>query len=139
MSPWDKLHHQIAFLVESERLKGIVRRVSPIGVPRYENSAEHSWTLALMAVLLCEHSDAQLDLLRVIQMLLIHDLVEIDAGDTFCFDLAGMPRKRSAKSALQIGSLRYCLITSAWNFAGCGKNLRRERRPKRSSPTRSTA
>ncbi|MFN2476891.1 MAG: HD domain-containing protein [Chthoniobacterales bacterium] len=87
MSPQEKLQRQIAFLVETERLKGIVRKVSPIGVPRYENSAEHSWTLALMAVLLSEHSDTQIDLLHVMKMLLIHDLVEIDAGDTFCFDL----------------------------------------------------
>ncbi len=88
MTVRERLQRQIQFLIETERLKGILRRVSPIGVPRYENSAEHSWTLTLMAVLLSEHANEDLNLLRVMQMLLVHDLVEIDAGDTFCFDLA---------------------------------------------------
>lgn len=88
MNPRDRLQHQICFLLETEQLKGILRRVSPIGLARYENSAEHSWTLALMAMLLVEHASENVNLLRVMQMLLVHDLVEIDAGDTFCFDLA---------------------------------------------------
>ena len=87
MTVRERLQRQIHFLIETERLKGILRRVSPIGVPRYENSAEHCWTLTLMAVLLSEHANEDLNLLRVMQMLLVHDLVEIDAGDTFCFDL----------------------------------------------------
>ncbi len=88
MNSRERLQRQICFLLETEKLKGILRRVSPIGLPRYENSAEHSWTLALMAMLLAEHASEEVNLLRVMQMLLVHDLVEIDAGDTFCFDLA---------------------------------------------------
>jgi 5'-deoxynucleotidase YfbR-like HD superfamily hydrolase len=84
----DRLARQIGFLVETEKLKGILRKTSPIHLERYENSAEHSWTLALMAMVLAEHTDEKLDLMRVLQMLLVHDLVEVDAGDTFCYDLA---------------------------------------------------
>src|SRR6266481_4154097 len=71
----DRLARQICFLVETEKLKGVLRKTSPIHVARYENSAEHSWTLALMA------------------MLLVHDLVEVDAGDTLCYDLASNETK----------------------------------------------
>ncbi len=88
MSSLERLHRQISFLLETERLKRIVRRVCPVGAERYENSAEHSWTLALMAMVLVEHADEQLDLPHVVEMLVVHDLVEIDAGDTFCYDVA---------------------------------------------------
>ncbi|HZE57872.1 MAG TPA: HD domain-containing protein [Chthoniobacterales bacterium] len=89
----DRLARQICFLVETEKLKGVLRKTSPIHVARYENSAEHSWTLALMAMLLAEHAVEELDAMRVIQMLLVHDLVEVDAGDTFCYDLASNETK----------------------------------------------
>jgi len=89
----DRLTRQIGFLVETEKLKGILRKTSPIHIERYENSAEHSWTLALMAMVLAEHTDEKLDVMRVIQMLLVHDLVEVDAGDTFCYDLAANATK----------------------------------------------
>jgi len=89
----DRLTRQIGFLVETEKLKGILRKTSPIHIERYENSAEHSWTLALMAMVLAEHTDEKLDVMRVLQMLLVHDLVEVDAGDTFCYDLAANATK----------------------------------------------
>lgn len=89
----DRLARQICFLVETEKLKGVLRKTSPIHAARYENSAEHSWSLALMAMLLAEHADEKLDAVRVLQMLLVHDLVEVDAGDTFCYDLAANATK----------------------------------------------
>ena len=88
----------MAFLVETEKLKAVLRRTSPINAARRENTAEHSWTLALMAIVLAEHADQQLDLLRVLRMLLIHDLVEIDAGDTFCYDTAANLTKADRES-----------------------------------------
>ncbi|PZR74710.1 MAG: phosphohydrolase [Chthoniobacterales bacterium] len=88
-----RLARQISFLVETEKLKGVLRKTSPIHAARYENSAEHSWSLALMAMLLAEHADEKLDAMRVLQMLLVHDLVEVDAGDTFCYDLAANATK----------------------------------------------
>lgn len=103
----DRIGQQIRFLVETEKLKAVLRQTSPVGVARYENSAEHSWTLALMAVVLAEHVDQQLDLLRVLRMLLIHDLVEIDAGDTFCYDAAANVTKadREARAAERVFGL----------------------------------
>lgn len=73
------------FILECEKLKAVERRSHPVGLDRPENSAEHSWTLALMAMTLGPQTDPAMDLLRVLKMLVLHDIVEIDAGDTFCY------------------------------------------------------
>jgi putative hydrolase of HD superfamily len=78
-----RIEEQFAFLIEADRLKNVLRRVSTIYDPRKENSAEHSWHVILLALTLAEHSNEPIDLLRVVRMLAIHDIVEIDAGDTF--------------------------------------------------------
>ncbi|HMN28759.1 MAG TPA: HD domain-containing protein [Caldilineaceae bacterium] len=82
-----RLAQQITFLLEVEKLKGILRATKPVGLERRENSAEHSWHIALCAILLAEHANQPVDLLHVVKMLLIHDIVEIDAGDTPAFGL----------------------------------------------------
>jgi putative hydrolase of HD superfamily len=84
-----RLEQQIAFLVEIDRLKHVLRRTSLIGGERRENTAEHSWHVAMIALVLAEYSNVPVDLQRVIKMLLVHDIVEIDAGDTFAFDVTG--------------------------------------------------
>ena len=84
----DSLSRQIAFIVEADRLKTIIRRTPLTDNSRLENSAEHSWHLALAAIALREHAPASVDLARVLEMVVIHDLVEIDAGDTFAYDAA---------------------------------------------------
>jgi putative hydrolase of HD superfamily len=90
MSMNGPLAQQMEFLIEVEKLKIIYRQNMVIDATRSENSAEHSWHLALMAVVLFEHAaDPQVDLMKVIQMLLLHDIVEIDAGDTFLYDSTG--------------------------------------------------
>ena len=76
------IDRQIAFLMEIDRLKSVIRRSPLIDKSRRENAAEHSWHLALYALILAQYADAPVDTGRVIQMLLVHDLVEIDAGDT---------------------------------------------------------
>jgi putative hydrolase of HD superfamily len=81
-----RLVDQIGFILEVEKLKTILRRTLLLDGSRVENDAEHTWQLALMAMVLVEHSDEPVDLLRVLKMLLIHDIVEIDAGDTFAYD-----------------------------------------------------
>jgi len=103
----DKLAQQIQFLVETEKLKAILRRNSPVNAQRRENSAEHSWSLALMAIVLAEHASQQLNLLHVLKMLLVHDIVEIDADDTDCFDAAGNTTKadREKRAAERIFNL----------------------------------
>ena len=83
-----RLERQIAFLAEIDKLKQVLRRTSLIGEPRLENSAEHSWHLAIMAPIFAEYASAEIDLGRAMRMLLVHDVVEIDAGDTFAFDVA---------------------------------------------------
>lgn len=85
--PQTRLTQQMQFIVEIDRLKGILRQTLLTDCSRRENSAEHSWHIALMAVLLMEYAPEPIDVLRVIKMLLVHDLVEIDAGDTFCYDV----------------------------------------------------
>lgn len=80
------LSKQIAFIKEIDKLKYIQRKTRLFNSERHENDAEHSWHLAMMAMVLAEHSNSPVNILRVIKMLLIHDIVEIDAGDTFLFD-----------------------------------------------------
>lgn len=96
----DRLERQLAFIRELDKLKAVERRTILLDRSRRENSAEHSWHIAMMALLLSEHSDAErLDALRVLAMLLVHDVVEIDAGDTFCYDEAGMADKTVREGA----------------------------------------
>ena len=85
----DRLLGQLRFLVEIDRLKTVRRRTLLTDRSRRENSAEHSWHIALMAILLSEYAAPGLDIARVVSMLLVHDLVEIDAGDTFAYDVDG--------------------------------------------------
>ena len=77
---------QIAFIKEIDKLKYIQRKTKLFNSERCENDAEHSWHLAMMAIVLAEHSNQQIDLLKVLKMVLIHDIVEIDAGDIFLYD-----------------------------------------------------
>ena len=90
----ERLKKQMDFLLEVDKLKFIHRHTYLSDGTRRENDAEHSWHLALMAVLLSEHADEEVDLLKVITMVLIHDLVEIDAGDTYAYDEAGKQTQR---------------------------------------------
>ena len=82
----DYLLKQISFIKEIDKIKYIQRKTKLFNSNRPENDAEHSWHLAMMTVVLAEHSDAPIDVLKVIKMVLIHDIVEIDAGDIFIYD-----------------------------------------------------
>ncbi|MCU4157398.1 HD domain-containing protein [Carboxylicivirga sp. A043] len=81
-----ELLKQIEFIKEIDKIKYIQRRTKLFNSDRNENDAEHSWHLAMMAIVLSQYSDAEIDLLKVIKMVLMHDIVEIDAGDTFIYD-----------------------------------------------------
>ena len=85
----ERIQQQFQFIVEIDKLKSILRRTYLINESRRENTAEHSWHLTVMAILLVEHANEQIDLLRVLKMLIVHDIVEIDADDTFCYDDIG--------------------------------------------------
>jgi putative hydrolase of HD superfamily len=73
------------FAVELDKLKSVLRRSRPVGVERYENSAEHSWHVALLALLLARHSAQPVDVARAVEILLVHDVPEIDSGDRFVY------------------------------------------------------
>lgn len=85
----ERLKKQLDFILEIDKAKDILRQTHLSGHGRQENDAEHSWHMAVMAILLREYANEEVDVLRVITMLLIHDLVEIDAGDTYAYDDKG--------------------------------------------------
>ncbi|EOS39339.1 HD domain-containing protein [Lachnospiraceae bacterium] len=90
----ERLEKQIQFIVEIDKVKNIYRQNYLADGERKENDAEHSWHIALMAYLLQEYSEKPIDVSKVMLMVLIHDLVEIDAGDTYAYDAAGAETKR---------------------------------------------
>jgi len=81
----DKLENQLNFIIEIDKIKNIIRKSKLFDGSRFENDAEHSWTICIMALLLKEYSNITLNIEKVISMLLIHDIVEIDTGDTFLY------------------------------------------------------
>lgn len=89
-----RLEQQVEFLVEADKLRTILRRTRLIHADRHENDAEHCWYLTLMALTFAEYAPESLDLLRTLKMLILHDLVEIDAGDTFAYDTVAVQTQR---------------------------------------------
>ncbi|MGI9366316.1 MAG: HD domain-containing protein [Rhizobiaceae bacterium] len=81
-----QIQAKIDFILELEKLKAVLRKTKPVGLDRYENSAEHSWQTALTALVLLDGAEDQIDVLKVVKMLLVHDVVEIDVGDVFVYD-----------------------------------------------------
>lgn len=95
----ERLQSQLAFHMEIDKLKRVIRRNSLIDGSRRENDAEHSWHAAMMAMTLAEHAPPGTDMAKVVEMLLIHDIVEIDAGDTFIYDPAAVERQAALERA----------------------------------------
>lgn len=100
----ERLEQQLKFIVEIDKVKNIFRQTYLADGERKENDAEHSWHIALMAYLLQEYSEEPVDVPKVMLMVLIHDLVEIDAGDTYAYDSEGAKtkREREVKAAERI-------------------------------------
>jgi putative hydrolase of HD superfamily len=94
-----RLEKQIQFLLEIDKLKSVYRRTYLIDADRLENTAEHSWHLAILALLLAEHANEPLDISKVVKMVLIHDIVEIDAGDTYFYDMQAAADKAERERA----------------------------------------
>jgi putative hydrolase of HD superfamily len=103
----ERLAQQIQFIAETDRLKEIFRQTLNTQSRRQENDAEHSWHLCLCVLVLSEHANEKIDVLRVLKMVIIHDLVEIDAGDTFAYDTARMvdQHEREARAAERLFGL----------------------------------
>lgn len=86
----DRFRQQIEFILEVDKLKNVLRKTILMDRSRRENSSEHSWHIALMVLILSEYAkDSEVDMFRVMKILLVHDLIEIDAGDTYCYDDQG--------------------------------------------------
>lgn len=102
-----RLEQQISFILEIDKLKTVLRQTLLCDRSRRENSAEHSWHLAVMAVLMAEYAPGPVDVARVVKMVLVHDVVEVDAGDTFAYDASGNIGKeeRERKAAERIFGL----------------------------------
>ena len=102
-----RLDQQIGFILELDTLKSVLRRSYLLNNTRRENSAEHSWHLSAMALVLAEHANVDIDQFRVLKMLLVHDIVEIDSGDTYIYDTAGNDTKavREQEAAQRIFGL----------------------------------
>ncbi len=103
----DRLKKQVEFMLELDKMKNLYRQTYVLHEDRKENDAEHSWHLAILAMLMAEHANKPVDAVKIIKMVLIHDVVEIDAGDTYCYDTEGCKTKadREEKAAQRIFGL----------------------------------
>ena len=104
----ERMERQFAFALEADKEKNIIRHTLVSDGSRRENDAEHAWHAALMAVLLSEYANEKIDVLRTVTMLLIHDMVEIDAGDTYAYDeQANLNSRRPARQVSRaVGGIR---------------------------------
>jgi putative hydrolase of HD superfamily len=89
----------IDFILELDKLKGVTRKTRPLGLTRYENSAEHSWQIAMLATSLAHHAASAIDIDRVVRMLLVHDIGEIDTGDTLVYAEGDWEARKAAELA----------------------------------------
>jgi putative hydrolase of HD superfamily len=89
----------VDFILELDKLKAVTRRTRPIGLDRYENSAEHSWQIAMLAVSIAPYAEMPVNIDRVVRMLLVHDIGEIDTGDTIVYAEEGWEARRAAELA----------------------------------------
>lgn len=103
----ERLKKQLDFILQADAEKEIERRTLISSGKRFENDSEHAWHMALMAILLSEYANEEIDVLKTVTMILIHDIVEIDAGDTYCYDyeLGKSQREREVKAADRIYAL----------------------------------
>lgn len=103
----ERLKKQLDFILQADAEKEIERRTLISSGKRFENDSEHAWHMALMTILLSEYANEKIDVLKTVSMILIHDIVEIDAGDTYCYDyeLGKSQREREVKAADRIYAL----------------------------------
>lgn len=91
----DRILKDMEFIVQLDKMKTVLRQTQLIGSEQREDDAQHSWHIAVMTMVLSDYADEKIDSSKVIKMLLIHDLVELYAGDTFCYDAKGNEDKKS--------------------------------------------
>jgi hypothetical protein len=126
------------FMVEIEKLKGVLRKSRPVGLKRHENSGEHSWHVCISALMLKDYADETINIDRVIKMLLIHDLGEIDAGDKIVYESETAEQKNKEWKGVNEYSI-YCQTNKVKNIWHCGKNLNLVKVPMQNMQKPSTA
>ena len=102
----ERLKQQLEFVLEIDKEKNIFRQTHLSGHGRNENDAEHAWHMAIMAYLLREYSNEEIDIARVMLMCLIHDIVEIDAGDTYAYDAEGLKTQKAREDAARLAEIK---------------------------------
>ncbi len=130
----DRLEQQFAFIQEIDKEKFIGRQTYLSDGLRKENDAEHAWHLALMTILLSEYANEGIDVLKTVTMLLIHDIVEIDAGDTYAYDEEGKKTQKEREERAASGSLACSRKTRGRDLRGCGRNLKSRRHRRQNLP-----
>ncbi len=105
VDPGGDLARRIDFLLEIDQLKTVMRRSRLVDGSRYENTAEHSWHLAMAALVLGPYAGPEVDVVRAVEILLVHDIVEIDAGDTYVYDDTGDKAEREERAARRLFNL----------------------------------
>ena len=122
-----RLERQIQFLIEIDKTMQVFRKTKLFDKSRFENAAEHAWHLGLMAMVLGEYANEKIDLAKVIKMVLIHDIVEIDAGDTIVYDTKSRTEAQERKAWQRKGFLASCLRTRKRPSLRCGRNSKKEK------------
>ena len=118
----ERFQKQLAFILEADKVKSILRQTHLTGYLRRENDAEHAWHMALMVYLLQEYANTEFDVAKAMMMALIHDIVEIDAGDTYAYDEKA--KKSQKERELLIGYLASCPNIRCSICEDYSKNLR---------------
>ena len=132
----DRFRQQIEFILEVDKLKNVLRKTILMDRSRRENSSEHSWHIALMVLILSEYAkDSEVDMFRVMKILLVHDLIEIDAGDTYCYDNQGRKDQPQREKIAADRIFNLLPADQAAALGNYGMNLRNEKPPNQSLPT----
>ena len=134
----ERLQKQLNFILEIDKEKNIFRQTHLSGHGRRENDAEHAWHMAVMAYLLQEYSNEPVDVARVMLMCLLHDVVEIDAGDTYAYDTDGLKTQKAREDAAKQRIYSLLPDDQKRGLMAVLMNLRPMRPPRRTLPTRWT-
>ena len=117
----DRFEKQAAFILEADKEKNILRQTHLTGHGRRENDAEHAWHMAMMIWLMREYANEEIDVARAMMMALIHDIVEIDAGDTYAYDAEGAKTQKEGRKRRRTAFSAFCRRTRR---RSCGSSLR---------------
>lgn len=130
----ERIEKQMQFILEIDKEKQIKRKTLQSNGKDFEDDAQHAWHMAIMTLLLSEYANEKIDVLKTISMLLIHDLVEIDAGDTYAYDSQGLKTQSTREAMAANRILIYCQKIRQRKYMICGMNLKKEKHLKLSLP-----